>query len=204
MRFFSFCVFTLCIVLCSFPVIAEEKNTALPEKEDTLHLLPLSVENVDSETVRETWLEWINTLRTDLGRDHYILDPELINTAQTRANYLRDSNRTSSTHTRKKSDWFWNTASIVSRFAAQNVQVQAGKFTESNGRGSMPRCTLEDCSEMLIKAMRGTYTFFASEAKKKFQPHRLSMVATTYTRIGVGIAVDPQTKRYFLVMHVRE
>lgn len=201
MRYLLSGVFVLSLALTSLPVIAQTTNTDLPTHEaHTLTIIPVSANHVDSDMIRNTWLTRVNDARAELDRDPYTLDPELTNTAQTWANYLRDNAITKWTHSRKASDGYRKTSSIVERFAKQGVDVQAGKFTESNGWG-MYRCSADDCNDILVKSIRSTYSFFMSEAKKQW-PHRKSIVSSSYTRLGVGIAVDPETKRYRLVMHV--
>jgi len=54
----------------------------------------------------------------------------------------------------------------------------------------------------LSQAIRYTYNFFAAEATKTYQPHRLSIIEAKYKHMGVGVAVG--NGKYYLVMHVAD
>lgn len=158
----------------------------------------ISAPNVDSEVVREQWLERINNARIEAWRTPYALDPSLNKTAQIWANSLRDRNTTQGTHIREDES-FRDSEAIRRRFARQGVIPNL--FTESNGR-NVYRCERSDCTSALIDKIYTTYEFFASEKGRSYQPHRLSVVNSQYQRMGVGVAVGHG--RYFLVMHVAD
>jgi len=160
-------------------------------------ILPISADGVDSDEVRQTWLQWINDARADAWSDPYILDPSLTNTAQTRANHLRDGDITKWTHIREDES-FRDTAAIRRWFEAQGVTPWL--FTESNGR-NVYSCS-DDCTQSLIDKIRYTYNFFASEAGKSYQPHRLSVIEKKYKIMGVGIAAG--NGKYYLTMQVAD
>lgn len=160
-------------------------------------VLPISADAVDSDTVRETWLQWINDARAGVWSDPYVLDPYLTNTAQTRANHLRDNDITQWTHVRED-EAFRDTDAIRRWFETQGVTPWL--FTESNGR-NVYSCS-RDCTQLLINKIRYTYDFFVGEAGKSYQPHRLSVIEKTYTIMGVGIAAG--NGKYYLTMHVAD
>lgn len=163
----------------------------------TVTVLPIDADGVDSDVVRQTWLEWINEARAGVWSDPYILNPSLTNTAQTRANHLRDSDTTQWTHIRED-EAFRDTDAMRRWFETQGVTPWL--FTESNGR-NVYRCT-SDCTQSLIDKIRYTYDFFVGEANKSYQPHRLSVIAKTYKIMGVGIAAG--NGKYYLTMQVAD
>lgn len=163
----------------------------------TVTVLPISAEAVDSDIIRETWLQWINGARLDVWSNPYILDPSLTNTAQIRANHLRDNDITQGTHIRED-ETFRDGDAIRRWFDVQGVIPWL--FTESNGR-NVYNCS-HDCTQVLIKKMRYTYDFFVGEAVKSYQPHRLSVIENKYTIMGIGIAAG--NGKYYLTMHVAD
>lgn len=178
--------FFLTLLLLVLPVYAE------------VAIIPISASDVvDSEAVRHAWLTMVNNARSELWRDSYTLDPYLTNTAQTRANHLRDTNTTQWTHVRED-EAFWDTAAMRRWFVAQGVTPWS--FTESNG-WNVYNCS-SNCTDSLSQAIRYTYNFFAAEATKTYQPHRLSIIEAKYKHMGVGVAVG--NGKYYLVMHVAD
>ncbi|EKD25282.1 MAG: amidase [uncultured bacterium (gcode 4)] len=163
----------------------------------TVTVLPISADAVDSDAVREIWLQWINDARFDRWSNPYILDPYLTNTAQTRANHLRDNDITQWTHIRED-EAFRDSAAIRRWFEAQGVTPWL--FTESNGR-NVYRCST-DCTQTMIEKIRYTYDFFVGEAGKSYQPHRLSVIGKQYKIMGVGIAAG--NGKYYLTMQVAD
>lgn len=160
-------------------------------------VLPISADAVDSDIVRQTWLQRINDARFDAWSDPYTLDPSLTNTAQTRANHLRDNDITQWTHVREN-EVFRDSAAIRRWFAAQGVTLWL--FAESNGR-NVYSCS-HDCTQLLINKIRYTYDFFVGEAGKSYQPHRLSVIENKYKIMGVGIAAG--NGKYYLTMQVAD
>lgn len=159
--------------------------------------LPISADAVDSDIVRQTWLQWINGARAGVWSDPYVLDSSLNTTAQTRANHLRDNDITQWTHVRED-EVFRDGDAIRRWFDAQGVIPWL--FAESNGR-NVYTCS-QDCTQLLIKKIRYTYDFFVGEAVKSYQPHRLSMIESKYKIMGIGIAAG--NGKYYLTMHVAD
>jgi hypothetical protein len=49
--------------------------------------------------------------------------------------------------------------------------------------------------------MKPTFAFFMSEKGKSYKPHYNWIVLKSFTKMGVGVNRNPQTKKIFIVTH---
>lgn len=162
-------------------------------------IVPLT--NINIEKVKTTRLQRHNQERQSLKLKEYIYDTKLESTAIQRANYLRSINGT--THKRTSADRYYNYDTIINRFSSLGVNFNQGGgtlFSESIGRW-IYSCTKADCTDDLIKAIKSTFKFFMSEKGKASQPHYKGIINKQFTKIGLGIAYNAASKKYFLVTH---
>jgi hypothetical protein len=147
---------------------------------------------------------WHNQERALCGVASYAYHSELEKSAQTWADKLRTEGRTSNTHARNAGDGYYNYTSITNWFADLNIKfLNAGggraSFSESVGWGYY-NCTSSDCTEQLITALKTTRDFFMSEKSRNGEHYR-AITMGHFTQMGMGVSIDIEKKRYYLVLH---
>ncbi len=106
-------------------------------------------------------------------------------------------------HKRSQEAPSYDYKSIEQWFASRGLtfpNVNRTTFTENIGWG-MYRCTTEDCSSAMVRAIRSTYRSYLAERTKASKPHYNSMVNPNFTQMGLGIAVNGELGRYYLTLH---
>lgn len=164
-----------------------------------------SAQTVDMWRVQQQRITRINTERATLGRSPYVLDVRLNETAQNWANYLRDKNITNPRriHQRTPSDGYYHYNNILNRFKKQGVRFEGRgtAYTEIVGRWVV-RCRQQECTDELIAATKSTRQFFMKEKYRKSRwPHYKAIVSQKFDRMGISVAVDRKTGRYWMVGH---
>ena len=165
------------------------------------------ITNINQQKVRDTRLQWHNDERNILGLADYSYDTQLEQTATTRAKYL--SKLWSSTHKRKSTDGYYNYTSIKEWFWEQGITFPAEKngaanFSENIAIRRNYTCNSSDCTNYLINRIKDGFDFFLNEKYKKNydeRAHYRAIAANRFTQIGVGIAINPSTKKIFIVTH---
>lgn len=161
------------------------------------------ITNIDQEKIRTTRLKRHNDERATKNLASYSYETQLEQTATTRAQYLSQLN--TSTHKRLSSDGYYNYDSIKERFENQWVTFPAEKnsasnFTENIAYRLNYSCKSSDCTDYLISRIKDWFDFFMSEKKANW-PHYKAIIWSQYTKIGVGISINPSTKKIFIVTH---
>lgn len=160
-----------------------------------------SIQNVDVDRVRETWLGWYNDYRASLHLAPYALDETLDRTAGNWSFYA--VKRGTIDHKRSAASPYYDYPAIEAWFRQLGVtfaNVDRKTFTENIGWGAFA-CPANDCTDELIASIRSTFDFFMSEKGKAHSPHYNAIVAPEFTKIGLGLGVDPVKKRYYLTTH---
>lgn len=159
------------------------------------------IQGVDLTEVRRIWLNWINAERKMEGLKPYALDSQLNRTATIWSQTSRD--RGVMSHKREGQTAYYDYPFITKWFSGLGVtfrNAQRMTYSESIGYGPYS-CSGEVCTQKLIRAMRSTFNFYMKEKGKAYRPHYNSIVNPTFGIIGIGIAVDPKSKRYYLTTH---
>ena len=159
------------------------------------------IENVDLNKVRETWLEWNNKVRRDLKLKEYKYSDVLDNTAAKWSNFSRD--RGYINHKRLGQKNYYDFKGMKKWFESEGVKfktVGGSSFVENIGWGYF-KCKDDECTDEMVKSVKTTFDFFIGEKNRKYRPHYLSIVNPNYKEIGLGIAIDKKTKKYFLTVH---
>lgn len=157
---------------------------------------------IDMKKVRQSWLDWNNGIREAAKLDLYEMEPVLSLTAEKWSN--RALGLGSITHKRDGQKTYYDYKKILSWFKDNGVEFANYKgytMTENIGWGYY-KCPADnaDCTDNIIKAVRTTFDFFASE-KKKNGVHWRSMMNSQYKKIGLGLALDGKNKKYYLTIH---
>jgi uncharacterized protein YkwD len=155
--------------------------------------------HVDMEAVRDAWLGWNNQLRQRLKLQPYSIDNALNVTAANWSAY--SASRGTIDHKRTLHAAYYDYKGIEQWFADKGVtfqNVNGVTFTENVGWGPYT-CSASDCTRQLIRALKSTYRYFASENGKKSDAHWRSLIKPEFTAIGVGVAISGN--RYYVTIH---
>lgn len=156
--------------------------------------------SIDTGKVEQTWLQWNNELREGLKLPGYTIDPRLSDTAQEWSENAVENQTID--HKRKPTDGYYNYGGIEKRFLQHGVKfknINRATFSESLGYGYFS-CKKTDCTDDLIKAMKTTRNFYIAE-QSVFGIHYKALVHPYFQTMGLGIAIDPLLKRYYLTLH---
>ncbi|MDD3262689.1 MAG: CAP domain-containing protein [Candidatus Absconditabacteria bacterium] len=167
------------------------------------------IDNIDQEKIREIRLKLHNDERATKDLTPYTYNIDLEQTATSRAQHL--SQLGYSTHERESTDNGYTYYSIRDRFGDQGIifpaeKNRASNFTENIVYRLNYNCNSSDCTNYLISKIKGEvgtkygFQFFMSE-KTYNGPHYRGIMGTQYTQMGVGIAINPSTKKIFIVTH---
>lgn len=159
------------------------------------------VPGVDMEEVRRTWLNWYNDVRRDLHLTGLNYNRNLTRTATLWSRKSRDAG--SITHKRPGQSAYYDYNRMVDWFADFDLEfknVSRITFTENIGYGYY-NCKSDDCTGALIQAVKSTLEFFLSEKGKAYAPHYDSIVNPHYRLVGLGLALDAKSKKYYLTVH---
>jgi uncharacterized protein YkwD len=162
---------------------------------------PESVARVNMDEVRRAWLGWVNGLRTSRGLTPYSFSRPLDWTAGLWAASARDKGSIS--HKRFADSAYYDYGQIEQWFSNLGLSfknVDRITFTENIGWG-VYRCPTDgDCTGNFIDAVRTTFDFYTGE-EANGGPHWRSLVQPNFRMLGLGIAVDPASRKYFLTVH---
>ena len=194
-----------------------EANKKIEQSKPVIKSIQLSNTNTEKaekptqeyETLANTNREEIAKYRSSLhneerakkGLSLFVYNKNLERSAYTRSNSIVELGRTSNFHKRNTSDWYYSYDSIKSWFANLGIVFNGEwtEFSENVWRGYY-KCKDTDCTEAIKKAISSTWKFFIKEASRN-GPHYRAIVMPQYTKMGLGITLDPKTKKYFLVTH---
>lgn len=161
----------------------------------------VSIPWVVRSIVTSIWLQRINSERISVWLTQLVYDSRLEKTAQERSEHCKSIN--SATHERNPWDGYYNYNSISKRFADRWLvfkNVYSMTFSENLGWW-VYSCSTTDCTQKLITATKSTRDFFMAEKTKSIKPHYNTIVGKYFTRVWIGIALDPSTKKYFFTAH---
>ncbi len=159
------------------------------------------IPHVDIQEVRRVWMSWMNEVRSDLNLAPYTQSKELNRSATLWS--LRAKSNGSITHKRTAQAAYYDYKMIGGWFADLDLDfqnVKSATFTENIGWG-VYKCKKDDCTQNLIDAARTTFDFYMSEKGKASSSHYNSIVKPEFRLVGMGIAVDPHSGRYFITTH---
>jgi len=156
--------------------------------------------NVDMLAVQQEWLGWYNAERAKVGSPALVLVAPLNKTAQT---WAETSKKRGYIDHKRGNNVYYDYQRIKNWFADLGVTF-SGKgttFGESIA-WNVYSCSSKDCTDDLTRAIRSSFNFFAGEKGKAYRPHYDMMVNSAYKQIGLGVSVDPVSKKYYLVTHL--
>lgn len=157
--------------------------------------------NVDMKRVRKEWLSWYNTERAKVGAPALTLNGDLSRTATNWSNVSKA--RGYIDHKRPGTKAYYDYNAILKWFKNLGVTFKAksGSTYGESIAWNMYSCKDTDCTDEAIDSIRSGFDFFYSEKGKSYRPHYDMMVAKGYTQMGVGVAFDTASRKYYLTSH---
>ncbi len=157
--------------------------------------------SIDMAKVRAAWLGWYNDVRAADGLYAYKYNEQLDRSAivwseASEAKGMMD-------HKRSPGDAYYDYNKITAWFADLGLvfkNVNRVTHTENIGWG-MYKCSKSDCTDDLIKSIRSTFDFYMAEKDQSYKPHYNSVMNAYFKEIGLGIAIDQATGKYYLTTH---
>ncbi|MEI6426535.1 MAG: CAP domain-containing protein [Candidatus Absconditabacteria bacterium] len=158
--------------------------------------------NTDRDDVVDYWLNLHNTERIEKGLYPFVYDKNLEMSAYIRADTVNEEKRLINFHKREKSDNNRSNYTSMKKWFANLGIVFNGEgteFSENIGRGLYSYKT-KNLTEELKKQILKTFTRFMNEESYNGAHYR-AITSKNFTKIGVGISLDPSTKKYYIVTH---
>ncbi len=156
---------------------------------------------INVQRVQQTWLLWINRVRSKEGLPPYTLNPFLNASATNWSAY--SVKRDTINHKRSASSPYYDYSAIEKWFQNRGIafaNVESKTFSENIGWGPF-HCDAKDCTPSLIAATRTTLDFFLSEKNKSYRPHYNSVMSKYFKEIGVGVSYSNKQDRYYITVH---
>jgi uncharacterized protein YkwD len=157
--------------------------------------------NIDMAKVRATWLKWYNDARAAAGLYAYVYNDQLNRSAITWSETCKA--RGYMDHRRNPSDAYYAYSTLSAWFKNLGLEfknVNRVTFTENIGWGVF-KCSQADCTDDLISAIRTTFDFYMAEKGTASHAHYDSVMNAYFKEIGLGIAIDETSGKYYLTTH---
>lgn len=176
--------------------VEELQNPCYPLGED----LP---SNIDMDRVRATWLGWYNEVRSAAGLHAYTNNDQLARTAIVWAENAEQ--RGYMDHRRDPGDVYYDYWKITDWFkdlglefknvyrVTHSENISWGVYSCDSGQA--------DCTDELIDGLRPTFDFYMAEKGKDYSPHYDSVMNKYFNEIGLGIAAEPSSNKFYLTVH---
>lgn len=188
-------ILSFLLLLPSFTLAASPRTQRCVPSQDE------AIAGVDLSEVRRVWLEWTNAERKAAGLMPLSENPQLNRTAAIWSKTSRDRGEMS--HKRDGQTSYYDYPLITKWFAGLGLtfrNVNRMTYSESIGYGPYS-CDAADCTQQLISALRTTFDFYMKEKGKSSRPHYNAIVNSRFRLQGMGVAVDPASKRYYVTTH---
>jgi len=177
------------------PTLEDLTNTTC---QDSGEQLP---SNIDMNKVRNTWLNWTNTERSNLNLHKYTRNDQLERTATAWAETAEK--RGYIDHKREGQSAYYDYNLINEWFQNQGLEfenIHRVTFTENINWGPY-KCDQADCTDYLIEEIRYGFDFYMSEKEQEYRPHYNSVMNGYFNEIGLGIAIDEQAEKFYMAVH---
>lgn len=160
-----------------------------------------NITNINQEIIENKRLQLHNQERSSLWLNNFIINTQLNNTAQKRANYLASINN--STHKRKVSDWYYNYDSIKYWFQENWIEFSKeenwiASFSENIAQQTY-KCSQNDCTQYFLWQIDKWFQFFMWEKNKSYKPHYNAISSPYFQEIWLWYA--KVWNRFFIVTH---
>lgn len=162
---------------------------------------------IEMDRVKDAWLIWTNEARAITGLEPYVLNGQLSRTAINWSNFCR--NRGYMDHKRPGTSAYYDYRAITDWFKKLGLEfknINTVTHTENIAWGiyecEKPSCSCKqpDCTADLINAIRGSFDAYMAE-KSANGAHYRSIMNEYFKEIGIGLAIDESTNKYYLTIH---
>lgn len=177
------------------PAASAQDAACLPQVTDAV---PSSIQ---IDRVEKVWLAWNNRIRRRYQLTPYVRNAALTATATEWSAQAMQQGTIE--HKRSPDAAYYDYTMIEQWFTDRGLtfaNVNRATFTENIGWGTY-KCTTDDCTRSLIRAVRKTFNFYMAERMKTSQSHWRSLIHPEFRQIGLGIAVNETAGRYYLTVH---
>ncbi len=160
-----------------------------------------NIPGVDMERVRSTWISWYNDERRGATLPAYKIEDQLNRSATIWSEYSAKVG--SMSHKRPEQTAYYDYQMIVDWFAELGLtfkNINSITYTENIGYGHW-NCINPDCTAELISEIRKVFEMYLSEKNQQSRPHYNAIFNPFFSKIGLGISVNKDQKRYYLTTH---
>ncbi|EKE30165.1 MAG: hypothetical protein ACD_2C00033G0006 [uncultured bacterium (gcode 4)] len=155
----------------------------------------------DLNAINHEWLGWTNEIREKAWAKKLTMDEKLNSTALSWSEYSKQ--RWFIDHKRPGQKAYYDYKKIWSWFSSKWVafkKVKWSTFSESIWWNTY-RCSKEDCTQDISKAIHKTFDMYMREKWKKYKPHYNSIVNPQFWKAWIWIALDESKRKYYITIH---
>jgi uncharacterized protein YkwD len=156
---------------------------------------------ISMSQVRQTWLDWYNDARAELGLHGYVYNDHLNKSAIIWSEYMRDADEMS--HIRPGQTDSYDYSIITDWFADLGLafkNVSGVTYSENIGYGTY-RCNDSDCTQELIDSIENIFNGYMAEKETSYTDHYDSVTNVYFNEIGMGIAIDSLKEVMYITVH---
>lgn len=155
-------------------------------------------------------ISYPETIQTRLQRHNavreepLILNEKLMETAQERAEYLaKNTIAAGNVHRRNTNDRYYDYTKIEQWFKNRNIifaNNSGSTFSESVAYNYVKYWD-DNCDQLLWEATKKSRKFLYEDEKNGWWAHYRAITQQNFQNIGIGIAINKDIKRYYIVLH---
>lgn len=160
---------------------------------------------LDYTKIQQTRMSWLNDLRTSRGLDSISYDSRLGYSAEQWNQVMITRDQRS--HQRNFWDSFYNYKKIETWFVDIGLKFKNTNrttFVENVGVRRWWKCSDDDCSDEVIKELRGIFDYYLAEEGKKNNAHFQSMINPYFKIAWLSFDISASKKLYFTVHYGTE
>lgn len=199
-----------CLFWKIFEIIKKQKRFLIREKnlkkyqkrKEEIYKKEKEVKNINMEKVRKKWLEWNNKAREKkwLWKYRYI---DILN----RTSYLHSKKMLKNNlleHTKGNKNWYEYNL-LNQRFDRKWLDfANIWGFTHTENIGAIYiNCqnNSKDCTEEVIKKLKGSFDKMMAEKKQKYKLHYQSIICQNFKQIGFALKIEPKAQKAYFTVH---
>lgn len=183
---------------------SDEPSTTVEQLQNPCYPLGENIPStIDMDRGRATWLGWYNDVRVAAGLHSYTNNDQLARTAFVWSENAEQ--RGYMDHRRDPGDVYYDYWKITDWFKNLGLEFKnVYRVTHSeNISWGVYNCGAQqaDCTDQLIDAIRPTFDLYMSEKDKAYKPHYSSVMNQYFNEIGLGLAVEASSNKFYLTVH---
>ncbi len=158
--------------------------------------------NTNRDNIVDYRLDLHNQVRASKNLAPLTYSKNLEMSAYSRANTIKDEKRTINFHKREEADNNYSNYTSMKEWFANLGIVFNGEWTEfsENVWRGLYNYKTNNLTDEIKKDIQKTFWRFMDEEKSNWAHYR-AITSKVFTKIGIGITLDPKTKKYYIVTH---